>query len=152
MPTAYSYIRFSSPEQAKGDSLRRQIERSAEYARAHGLELDHSLRDLGVSGFKGANRHFGALARFLTLVEAAKIERGSYLLVESLDRLSREEVLKALQLFLAIIHGGITVVTLWGDARCVVGDAARPEVRDRSVDDGSGPAHTYRRTTDGRLI
>lgn len=112
MPTAYSYIRFSSPEQAKGDSLRRQIERSAEYARAHGLELDHSLRDLGVSGFKGANRHFGALARFLTLVEAAKIERGSYLLVESLDRLSREEVLKALQLFLAIIHGGITVVTL----------------------------------------
>jgi hypothetical protein len=26
--TAYSYVRFSSPEQAKGDSLRRQTEKT----------------------------------------------------------------------------------------------------------------------------
>jgi hypothetical protein len=26
MPTAYSYLRFSSPEQAKGDSIRRQTQ------------------------------------------------------------------------------------------------------------------------------
>jgi len=29
---AYSYIRFSTPEQLKGDSLRRQLESSREYS------------------------------------------------------------------------------------------------------------------------
>jgi len=29
---AYSYIRFSTPEQLKGDSLRRQLESSRKYA------------------------------------------------------------------------------------------------------------------------
>ena len=32
---AYSYIRFSSPEQARGDSLRRQLEASRYYADKH---------------------------------------------------------------------------------------------------------------------
>jgi DNA invertase Pin-like site-specific DNA recombinase len=34
-PTAYSYIRFSTPEQIKGDSLRRQVELSEAYAAKH---------------------------------------------------------------------------------------------------------------------
>ena len=34
---AYSYIRFSTPEQAEGDSLRRQLEDSIAYAEEHGL-------------------------------------------------------------------------------------------------------------------
>jgi hypothetical protein len=29
---AYSYVRFSSPEQMRGESLRRQLEKSSEYA------------------------------------------------------------------------------------------------------------------------
>ena len=32
-PKCYSYIRFSTPEQSKGDSLRRQLELSANYAK-----------------------------------------------------------------------------------------------------------------------
>src|ERR1700758_3473375 len=50
---AYSYIRFSSPEQAKGDSLRRQTEAAEAYAKERGLSLDSSLtfRDLGISAF-----------------------------------------------------------------------------------------------------
>jgi DNA invertase Pin-like site-specific DNA recombinase len=49
MTTAYSYIRFSNPEQAAGDSLRRQTERAAEYCRQRGWKLDVALtlRDLG---------------------------------------------------------------------------------------------------------
>ena len=35
-PKAYSYIRFSTPEQALGDSLRRQVQLAEEYARKHG--------------------------------------------------------------------------------------------------------------------
>lgn len=39
MQKAYSYIRFSSPEQAKGDSYRRQREAAEAYCQANGLEL-----------------------------------------------------------------------------------------------------------------
>jgi DNA invertase Pin-like site-specific DNA recombinase len=38
-PPAYSYIRISTPEQLRGDSLRRQLEASTAYAFANGLEL-----------------------------------------------------------------------------------------------------------------
>ncbi len=110
-PKCYSYIRFSTPEQLKGDSLRRQLKMSEDYAREHGLELD-PMRDLGLSAFKGVHRSRGALGGFLTLVEAGKIPKGSTLLVESLDRLSREQVLDALEQFLSIVRAGVKVVTL----------------------------------------
>ena len=51
MKRAYSYIRFSTPEQLKGDSLRRQLETSRAYAEKHGLLLDDSLRDIGIAAF-----------------------------------------------------------------------------------------------------
>lgn len=111
-PTAYSYVRMSSQQQLKGDSLRRQLDLSRNYAESHGLELDESLRDIGVSAWTGANVRDGALGRFLNMIETGAIERGSYLLVESLDRLSRERVIDALQPFLSILRAGIIVVTL----------------------------------------
>src|SRR5262249_429406 len=48
---AYSYLRFSTPEQMKGDSQRRQLEAARSYALEKGLELDEELtfHDLGVS-------------------------------------------------------------------------------------------------------
>src|SRR5581483_686395 len=110
---AYSYVRFSNPEQMRGDSLRRQTELSERYAREHGLELDTSLKpDKGVSAFHGKNATEGALAGFLRAIESGAVKRGSYLLVESLDRLSRQEVLTALRRFLDILDKGITIVTL----------------------------------------
>lgn len=119
MPKAYSYIRFSTPEQAKGDSLRRQVSQAIEWCQlpeqiARNIILDDTitLRDLGVSAFKGDNRTTGALKTFLELVEADKIERGSYLIVESLDRLSREAVIDAAARLFDLIRAGITVVTL----------------------------------------
>ena len=103
MAVAYSYIRMSSGQQIKGDSLRRQLEMSRAWADANSITLDESLRDIGVSAWKGKNRREGALGRFLEMVERGQIRRGSYLLVESLDRLSRDQVLEALSLFLEII-------------------------------------------------
>jgi DNA invertase Pin-like site-specific DNA recombinase len=117
LPSAYSYIRFSTPEQRKGDSFRRQITLARTYAAEHGLRLDESMRDEGVSGFRGKHRReTAALGAFLKRVEKGDIPRGSYLLVESLDRLSREEVVDALRLFMNLISSGITIVTL-GDSR-----------------------------------
>lgn len=111
---AYSYIRFSTPEQFKGDSLRRQTEFSEKYATSHGLVLDDTLnlKDLGISAYSGKHRTEGALGQFLALIEEGKIKKGSVLLVESLDRLSREQVTKAFQQFIAIINKGIKIVTL----------------------------------------
>lgn len=117
MPKAYSYIRFSSPQQAKGDSYRRQLELATAYAKTNGLELatakEYTFFDKGKSGYAGKNLDDeGQLKRFLDLVDAGEIEAGSYLLVESLDRLSREKVQKALPRFIDLLNKGIHVVTL----------------------------------------
>src|SRR3954468_1679865 len=57
-PLLISYTRFSSPEQALGDSERRQIEAAKRYANEHQLKLDDKLTliDRGLSGYKGAHR------------------------------------------------------------------------------------------------
>lgn len=112
---AYSYVRMSTRKQLRGDSLRRQLERSKAFADEHSLLLDDSLQDLGVSAWKGRNFKTGALGRFLTMVENGQIPKGSYLLIESLDRLSREAVPDALTLFMAIINAGIVIATLGED-------------------------------------
>ncbi len=114
---AYSYLRFSTPEQAGGDSRRRQLDLARAYAARHGLVLDAGLsfRDLGMSAFHGRNVREGALRAFLDAVELGLVPRGSHLLVESLDRLSRDRVLLAQASFLRIIEAGITIVTLIDD-------------------------------------
>ena len=113
MALAFSYIRFSTPEQLKGDSLRRQLEWSEAYCRQHKHTLDTSLklRDLGVSAFKSRNKEKGALSGFLAAVEQGRVKPGSLLLIESLDRLSRDEIGEALELFLGILRKGIKIVT-----------------------------------------
>ena len=113
-PRCYSYIRFSTPEQQRGDSARRQVDLAREYAELHGLVLDedYTIRDYGRSAFTGENRTKGALSIFLKDVQNKRIPKGSVLIVESLDRLSREKVLDALEVFRSIINAGITIVTL----------------------------------------
>lgn len=113
MALAYSYVRFSSPDQAKGHSLVRQIEAAEKYAIEHGLQLDTTLKaDKGVSAFDGSNIAKGNLGLFLDNVKSGKIIPGSVLIIESLDRLSRADLLSALDLFTSIIRGGIKIVTL----------------------------------------
>jgi DNA invertase Pin-like site-specific DNA recombinase len=116
-PIAYSYIRFSHPDQAKGDSLRRQTKGSADWCKRNGITLDQSLtlRDLGVSAFRGKHRSNPdkyALAAFLKAVETGRVLRGSYLIIENLDRLSREEERPALRLWMDILDAGVNIVQL----------------------------------------
>lgn len=110
---AYSYIRFSTPKQAQGDSYRRQLQQAMDYCAEHNLQLDDkTIDDFGTSAFRGANMTEGALGRFVEAVKHGEIEQGSYLLVESVDRLSRQAVEEALEQFLAIVRAGIVIVTL----------------------------------------
>jgi DNA invertase Pin-like site-specific DNA recombinase len=111
---AYSYVRFSTPSQAAGASLQRQTEKATRYALEHGLTLDTELdmTDLGVSAFRGKNARTGALGEFLQAVQKGYVQRGSYLLIENMDRLSRADIITAQALFSQLIVSGITVVTL----------------------------------------
>lgn len=115
MTKAYSFIRFSTPAQMKGDSLRRQLAKAERYAADRGLDLDSSYRALGVSAFTGKHRTKGALAAFLNAVRVGEIEAGSWLLVENVDRLSRETPWDAMGLFREIIDSELTVATLMDD-------------------------------------
>lgn len=98
----------------KGDSFRRQLDAAKRYADRHGLALDEELtfQDLGVSAYRGRNAERGSLADFRLAVQTRTVEPGSYLLVESFDRLSRMDPWEALPVFQEIINAGITIVTL----------------------------------------
>jgi DNA invertase Pin-like site-specific DNA recombinase len=106
---------MSTLEQTKGDSSRRQMEASARYAAKNKLRIvegDEAYEDIGVSAFKGKHIKDGALGRFLTAVHDGKIQRGSYLLVESLDRVSRQSPYDAAPIMRDIVEAGINVVDL----------------------------------------
>ncbi|MDN4590819.1 hypothetical protein DBA29_20270 [Xenophilus aerolatus] len=114
MDTAYSYIRFSSDKQEQGDSIRRQTKAARDYAAAHGLILDTQTYQefKGISAFTGENKANGKLGLFVEAAEKGLIPKGSRLIVESLDRLSREAVDLAMSQFLRITAAGIIIVTL----------------------------------------
>ncbi|VTT99080.1 site-specific recombinase : Recombinase OS=Nitrobacter hamburgensis (strain X14 / DSM 10229) GN=Nham_0143 PE=4 SV=1: Resolvase: Recombinase [Gemmataceae bacterium] len=114
---AYSYLRFSSPAQADGDSVRRQTAlRESWLKRNPSVKLNTSLTliDAGVSGYTGKHRtnQKHALATFLDLVERGRVSAGSYLIVENLDRLTRECPVDAIPAVLGLIKAGVRVVQL----------------------------------------
>ena len=55
LTTCYSYIRWSSQKQSKGDTLRRQTDLASQWVATHpGHILDSSTyRDMGLSAFHG---------------------------------------------------------------------------------------------------
>jgi DNA invertase Pin-like site-specific DNA recombinase len=102
-PKAYSYVRFSTKRQGQGDRLQRKLDRSRQYAAEH---------DLDVSAFDRSNVTKGALAAFIQAAESGVIERGFYLLVESIDRLSRSDQVDGISLLDRLVKLGIRIVKL----------------------------------------
>lgn len=111
MPIAYSYVRFSTPEQMLGDSQRRQLDMALDYCANNGLELSNrSFRDLGISGFKGKARP--SLQELLDCIKMGTIKPGDYILIETFDRLSRQGVDATHQLIRTILLSKVVVVSL----------------------------------------
>lgn len=111
---AYSYIRFSTPEQAKGGSLQRQTDLAQSYCKRRGWFLDPSLtlHDLGVSAFRGTNALVGNMKTFLDAIKAGTVRPGSALIVESVDRISRQGIDEGYDLCKGILKNGVHLVTL----------------------------------------
>jgi DNA invertase Pin-like site-specific DNA recombinase len=111
---AYSYYRLSDPKQSRGHGLTRQEEMARGYCARRGWKLDDTLdlRDVGVSAFHGKNRDHGALATFLAAIKEGMVKRGSALIVESVDRISRQGIDEGYDLCKRILKAGVHIVTL----------------------------------------
>jgi DNA invertase Pin-like site-specific DNA recombinase len=110
---AYSYIRMSTKEQLQGGSLKRQDQRTEQYVREKNLELVENYDDIGVSAFRGRNQQGTlGLGQFLAALRENVVTPGSYLIVESMDRLTRQTPMTAMAMFNEIIMRGVVVVTL----------------------------------------
>lgn len=112
-PKVYSYLRFSEYRQSEGASSDRQKAYAEKWAAEHGLQLDSelSMRDEGLSAYHQKHITQGAFGVFLKAVQDGQVAKGSVLVVEGLDRLSRAEPLQAQAQLASIIHAGISVVT-----------------------------------------
>ena len=113
-PTCVQLYPVQHKGQRKGDSLRRQTKKTEDYCAKRGWTLDTTLQpaDLGMGAYHGRNRTHGALAGFLALCGTPRVPKGSVLIVESLDRLSRQDIDDADQLICGILRKGISIVTL----------------------------------------
>jgi DNA invertase Pin-like site-specific DNA recombinase len=111
---AYSYVRWSSPEQARGDSPRRQATGAEAYCRKRGWTLDTSLKvDDGVSAYRGKNARQGALKAFLDRIADGSVKPGDALIVENVDRISRQGIDEGYDLCKRILKSGVRIVTLY---------------------------------------
>src|SRR6056300_886510 len=111
MKKAIAYIRFSSANQDFGTSYTRQIDYINKWHEDH-QEFDLEVReDLGIPSYRGQNLK-AAFGDILDDIASGKIPKGSYLLFEAHDRLTRVGPGDALRLFQSLLDQGMTLVFL----------------------------------------
>jgi DNA invertase Pin-like site-specific DNA recombinase len=93
---AISYLRFSTPEQSLCNSTERQLKAARDYCLRNGLDLDEelSIADEG---------------HFLNEVRAGKIPPGTALIIENLDRLSRQGIDATTDLLKQLTKHGVDI-------------------------------------------
>lgn len=113
---AISYARFSSVAQAEGDSLNRQSSLFESYCKNNNLEAWEGGQyfDKGISAFTGKNKTEGQLAALLQHAESGHFPPGTKLIVESFDRLGRDNVRDQFLFFSRLLKAGLTIVTFDG--------------------------------------
>lgn len=105
---AVSYLRVSSGKQATEErgGLDRQAAAFSGFCDCHRLiPAPEALVDAGKSAYKGEHRRRGALAGFIAAAREGQFPEGTVLVVEDLDRFSREAPTEALQLLLGGLFG-----------------------------------------------
>jgi len=102
------YARVSDPNQLAGHGIERQIEEGGKLARALGRETWETITDEGKSAYFGTNITHGKLGEYISTVGLRP--KGSILITEDIDRLSRDRSTTFGLMFLNLIHSGITIV------------------------------------------
>lgn len=109
MIQAIRYHRFSSKAQDKGSSLERQGEATLDMCKKHGWQIVETLEDLGRSAWKGDHLRVGELGKIRGRVDSGEIAAGSVLVVENLDRLSRQDMKQARRWLEDVTDAGVLV-------------------------------------------
>lgn len=84
--SAYAYLRVSGVGQVDGDGFTRQSEAISRYASAHGITMERTFREEGVSGTKELENR-PALQELLLAIESGDVR---VVLIEALNRLARD--------------------------------------------------------------
>jgi len=109
-PQAISYRRFSTPDQRFGASFARQDDLFIDICKKHDLvPANISFDDAGKSAFKGNKQK--DLGNFLDLIKSGGVPKGSFLVIESLDRLSRQTFEPTYDILRAILNNGCNIIT-----------------------------------------
>lgn len=108
---AFSYIRWSSAKQGKGDadSFARQTALAKTIADGKNWNLIELPPDAGISAWKGKNIHTGALGAFIQRIKSGSIETPCVLILEKLDRFSRADIPTVLPIFWNLLELGVEV-------------------------------------------
>jgi len=109
---AYLYGRVSTKKQLAGMGIQLQNDDLQACLAEHPeWRLTGTFRDLGISAYRGANKLKGELGSFIKLVSDGEVTPGSVLMVYSLDRVSRDNVLQAQGILLDLLRAGVLVCT-----------------------------------------
>jgi DNA invertase Pin-like site-specific DNA recombinase len=117
---AISYARVSSERQLSGEGLRRQRKGNLDWIASHPeyrIRLDEEASDAARSAWKGDHvfKKDAALGKLLNMVESGELRPPLMLIVEALDRLSREDPWTAQHRLSGLISRGIIVATTRDD-------------------------------------
>ncbi|MBC7496537.1 MAG: recombinase family protein [Sphingomonadaceae bacterium] len=108
---AYIYARWSTLEQTKGSTLSRQIDNCTNFAAARGWDLmPPPIIDRGVSAYTGKNITVGELGKFANRILCGALAgEKSVLVVEELDRLSRQPAGVMISWLTPLLNAGLTI-------------------------------------------
>ncbi len=112
---AILYARFSSTEQAKGSSLERQLSGGRQFVANKGWLLENEIVDKGKSAFHGYNRTEGSELHKFEAEAREGLHSGKVLVVENIDRLSRQGAKTAAQFIWSLNEVGVSVATAHDD-------------------------------------
>lgn len=113
--TAICYGRFSTTEQSKGYSLERQKTKAIEFATLQGWTVEKFIFDEGKSAFHGRNLQRGAALYDFELEASEGLHKGKVLVVENIDRLSRQGARAVAKLIWGLNECGVDVATYHDD-------------------------------------
>ncbi|QNI04461.1 recombinase family protein [Halomonas sp. SH5A2] len=108
---AIAYVRYSSAVQSKGDSIDRQTSPLEAFEARFNVKIDEIYTDEAVSSYTGDNIKKGRFSEILEKIESGEIEKGSFLIVESIDRISRQSIDITSDILYSILNKGINIYT-----------------------------------------
>lgn len=111
MTNAIIYARYSDPSQGKGSSIARQLEGGRTVAAAKGWIVETERADGGKSAYTGKNRMDGAALADIEAEAQEGLHSGKILIVEKMDRLSRQGYEATLSLINGLRDNGVSIAT-----------------------------------------